>query len=350
MQTLLRTPLYDSHVALGARLVPFAGWEMPVQYEGVIAEHRAVRSDAGAFDVSHMGELTVDGAGAREFLQSVLSNDVERLEPGLAQYTLLTNEQGGIVDDLIVYELEAERYLVIVNASNREPDFAWLQEREPADVEVRDVSDDYALIAVQGPRALERLGLPDAPAFTFAEGEVGGVECTVNRTGYTGEQGVELLVSAEAAAELWDRVLERGVVPCGLGARDTLRLEVCYPLHGNDISPETDAISAGLGWVCALDTGFTGADKLRRIKEGGPEHKLAAFVMEEAGIPRQGMPIVEGGEVTSGSHSPMLERGIGLGYVPAELAQPESELTIDVRGRKRRARVVKKPIYSREES
>jgi aminomethyltransferase len=350
MQTLLRTPLYDRHVALGARLVAFAGWEMPVQYEGVIPEHRAVRSDAGAFDVSHMGEIVVEGPGARGFLQSVLSNDVERLEPGLAQYTLLTNEHGGIVDDLIVYELEPERYLLIVNASNRELDFAWLQEREPEDAEVRDVSDEYALIAVQGPRSLERLGLSAAPAFTFADGEIDGVECTVNRTGYTGEEGVELLVAADAAGELWDRVLDRRVLPCGLGARDTLRLEVCYPLHGNDISPETDAISAGLGWVCALDTGFTGADELRRIKEAGPEQKLAAFVMEEAGIPRQGMPIVEGGEVTSGSHSPMLERGIGLGYVPAELAQPESELTIDVRGRERRARVVKKPIYSREES
>jgi aminomethyltransferase len=349
MQTLLRTPLYDRHVALGARLVPFAGWEMPVQYEGVIAEHRAVRSDAGAFDVSHMGELTVEGAGSREFLQSALSNDVERLEPGLAQYTLLTNEQGGIVDDLIIYELAPERYLLIVNASNREPDFAWLQERETDGAEVRDVSDDHALIAVQGPRSLERLGLPDAPAFTFADGAIDGVECVVNRTGYTGEQGVELLVAAAAAADLWDRVLDRGVVPCGLGARDTLRLEVCYPLHGNDISPETDAISAGLGWVCALDTGFTGADELRRIKEAGPERKLAAFVMDEAGIPRQGMPIVEGGEVTSGSHSPMLQTGIGLGYVPAGLARPESELTIDVRGKQRRARVHKKPIYSREE-
>jgi aminomethyltransferase len=206
------------------------------------------------------------------------------------------------------------------------------------------------LIAVQGPRSLERLGLPEAPAFTFAEGEVDGVACTVNRTGYTGELGVELLVEADAAGELWDRVLARGVVPCGLGARDTLRLEVCYPLHGNDITPETDAISAGLGWVCALDKDFAGVDELRRIKEAGPERKLAAFVMEESGIARQGMAIVEGGEVTSGSHSPMLERGIGMGYVPAELAQPGSGLTIDVRGRHRRAQVVKKPIYSRKET
>jgi glycine cleavage system T protein (aminomethyltransferase) len=350
MQTLLRTPLYDRHVALGARLVPFAGWEMPVQYEGVIPEHRAVRTDAGAFDVSHMGEVLVEGPGARDFLQGVLSNDVDRLEPGLAQYTLLTNEHGGIVDDLIVYELGPERYLLIVNAANREPDLAWLRDQGLDGADVRDVSDEYALIAVQGPRSLERLELPEAPAFTFADGEIGGVDCVVNRTGYTGEVGVELLVEAGRAARLWDEVLVRGVAPCGLGARDTLRLEVCYPLHGNDISPETDAISAGLAWVCALDTDFTGADELRRIKEAGPERRLAAFVMDEAGVPRQGMPILEGGEVTSGSHSPMLERGIGLGYVPAALAQPGSELTIDVRGRRRRARVHTKPIYTREES
>jgi aminomethyltransferase len=350
MQTLLKTPLHERHVALGARLVPFAGWEMPVQYEGVLPEHRAVRTDAGAFDVSHMGEFVVEGPAARSFLQSVLSNDLEKIGEGKAQYTLLTNERGGIVDDLIAYELSPERFLLIVNAANREPDYAWFEERVPGEVQLHDVSDDYALIAVQGPRALERLGLPEASAFTFAEGEVAGVACTINRTGYTGEQGVELLVDADKASELWDGVLERGVVPCGLGARDTLRLEVCYPLHGNDITPETDAISAGLGWVCSLEKDFTGAEQLRRIKESGPERKLAAFVMEEPGIPRQGMPIAEGGEVTSGSHSPMLEVGIGLGYVPAELAQPGSELTIDVRGRRRRARVVKKPIYSREET
>jgi aminomethyltransferase len=349
MQTLLRTPLFDRHVALGARLVPFAGWEMPVQYEGVIAEHRAVRTDAGVFDVSHMGELEVEGPRAHELLQSLLSNDLDRIEHGKAQYTLLTNEEGGIVDDLIVYEHDPERFLLIVNASNREADFAWIRERELSGSTVRDVSDDYALLAVQGPRSLERLGLPDAPAFTFATGELDGIACTVNRTGYTGELGCELLVEADRGAELWDRVLERGAVPCGLGARDTLRLEVCYPLHGNDIGPDTDAISAGLGWVCALERDFTGVEELRRIKEAGPERRLAAFVMEEPGIPRQGMAIAEGGEVTSGSHSPMLERGIGMGYVPAELAQPGSELTIDVRGRPRRARVVKKPIYSREE-
>jgi aminomethyltransferase len=348
MQTLARTPLYDRHVALGARMVPFAGWEMPVQYEGVIPEHKAVRLDCGVFDVSHMGELEVEGPRAQELLQATLSNDLERLEDGQAQYTLLTNESGGIVDDLIVYRLDRFRYLLIVNASNREADFEWLKEREVAGSDVRDVSDGYGLLAVQGPRSLERLGLEEEPAFTFAEGEIDGIACMVNRTGYTGEQGVELLVPADDAAELWDRVIERGAKPAGLGARDTLRLEVCYPLHGNDIGPETDAISAGLGWVCALDKEFTGSDELRRVKEAGPEERLVAFVMEERAIPRQGMPIEGGGQVTSGTHSPMLDRGIGMGYVPAERAGPETELTIDVRGKGRRARTVKKPIYKKE--
>ncbi len=330
-------------------MVPFAGWEMPVQYEGVLQEHRAVREDAGAFDVSHMGELEVEGPRARELLRSLLSNDLERVEPGGAQYTLLTNEHGGIVDDLIVYELDPFRYLLIVNASNREADFTWLKEREVPGSDVRDVSDEYGLIAVQGPRTLARLELPTAPAFTFAEGTVAGVTCMVNRTGYTGEEGVELMVMAEDAGELWDAVLDRGATPCGLGARDSLRLEVCFPLHGNDIGPDTDAISAGLAWVCALEKDFTGVEELRRIKEAGPERRLAAFVMEERAVPRQGMPILEGGEVTSGTHSPMLDCGIGMGYVPAALAQAATELTIDVRGRNRRARVVEKPIYRREE-
>src|SRR5881392_4469322 len=349
-QTLQRTPIHDRHVALGARLVPFAGWEMPVQYEGVIPEVRAVRGDCGVFDVSHMGELEVEGPRARALLQSVLSNDVERLDDGGAQYTLLTNESGGIVDDLIVYQLTPFRYLLIVNASNREADFEWLKERELPGSDVRDVSDQYALLAVQGPRAIERLGLPEAQAFTFAEGEIDGVQCMVNRTGYTGEDGCELLAMAEDGAELWDSVVARGAVPCGLGARDTLRLEVCYPLHGNDITPDTDAISAGLGWACALDKEFTGANALRETKARGPERKLVPFVMEEKAVPRQGMDVDGGGVVTSGTHSPMLDRGIGLGYLPAATAAADTVISIDVRGRKRRARVVKRPIYKREEN
>src|SRR5438067_4953588 len=349
MQTLLRTPLFDRHVALGARMVPFAGWEMPVQYEGVIPEHKAVRTDCGVFDVSHMGELEVEGPRAQGLLQSLLSNDLERLEDGQAQYTLLTNDSGGIVDDLIVYRLSSFRFLLIVNAANREGDFEWMREREIPGSDVRDVSDEYGLLAVQGPRELERLGLPEAPAFSFAEGELDGIACMINRTGYTGEQGVELMVPVEDAGDLWDRVVARGAKPAGLGARDTLRLEVCYPLHGNDIGPETDAISASLGWVCALEKEFTGVEELRRVKAEGPRRRLAAFVMVDKAIPRQGMPIAEGGDVTSGSLSPMLDVGIGMGYVEAPLAAPDSELTIDVRGRPRKARVVKKPIYKRDD-
>jgi aminomethyltransferase len=330
-------------------MVPFAGWEMPVQYEGVIPEHRSVRLDAGVFDVSHMGELEVEGPHACELLQATLSNDLDKLEPGQAQYTLLTNETGGIIDDLIVYRLAEHSFLVVVNASNRANAYAWLKEREIPGSDVRDVSEDCALLAVQGPKAIERLGLPPAPAFTFAESSIDGVEVMVNRTGYTGEDGCELLCMSEDAVRLWDAVLERGVVPCGLGARDSLRLEVCYPLHGNDIGPDTDAVSAGLGWACALDKEFEGVEALRRVKADGPERRLVAFVMEEKAIPRQGMLIEGGGQVTSGSHSPMLEIGIGMGYVPTDQAKPGTELTIDVRGRPRRARVVKKPIYKRED-
>jgi aminomethyltransferase len=347
-QTLQRTPLYDRHVALGARMVPFAGWEMPVQYEGVIQEHRAVRTDAGVFDVSHMGELDVEGPRAHELLQGLLSNDLDRLQPGLAQYTLLTNEHGGIVDDVIAYRLGEFRYLLVVNASNRDADYRRLKEHEISGSDVRDMSDECAMLAVQGPRAIERLGLPDAPRFTFADAEIDGVEVMVNRTGYTGEDGCEIVCDAEDAVRLWDAVFARGVVPCGLGARDTLRLEACYPLHGNDITPETDAISAGLGWACALDKEFAGAEELRRVKEQGPARKLVPFVMQERAIPRQGMPIDGGGEVTSGTHSPMLDVGIGMGYVPSANATVGSELTIDVRGKPRHAGVVKKPIYKRE--
>ncbi len=270
MQPLRRTPLYDRHVAAGGRMVPFAGWEMPVQYEGVIAEHKAVRRDAGLFDVSHMGEIEIEGPTAAEMLQGLLSNDVTGLEVGDAQYTLLTNEQGGIIDDLIVYRTDPHRFLLVVNAANAETDFAWLVAHEIRGSDVRDVSDEYALLAVQGPCAIERLGLEHGAAFTWEMSEIDGIEVMVARTGYTGEEGVELACAPEDAPALWDAIVARGVVPCGLGARDTLRLEVCYPLHGNDIGPQWDAVSSGLGWVCALDTEFTGAEVLREVKARGP--------------------------------------------------------------------------------
>jgi aminomethyltransferase len=342
VQTLRRTPLYERHAALGARLVPFAGWEMPVQYTSIVGEHRAVRTTAGVFDVSHMGQLSIAGDGAHEYLQARLSNDLDRIGGGEAQYTLLTNENGGIVDDLIAYRRGADDYLLVVNASNVEPDHASLSETE-------DVSGEWALLAVQGPQALERLGIEVEP-FMFHEDDVLGIRCLVAGTGYTGERGCELGCAPDDAPALWDAVLERGVEPCGLGARDTLRLEVCFPLHGNDISPERTPLEAGLGWACVLGKDFTGVETLRRQKAEGPDEKLVAFVMEEKAIPRQGMSIAEGGEVTSGSLSPMLDKGIGLGYVRVELSEPDTTLTIDVRSRPRAARVVKKPIYKREDT
>ena len=341
MQTLRRTPLYERHAALGARLVPFVGWEMPVHYTSIAEEHTAVRTDAGIFDVSHMGQLELDGDGTHDYLQSHLSNDLDRIGPGKAQYTLLTNERGGIVDDLIAYRRGPESYLLVVNASNVEPDHAALPE-------ARDVSHEWALLAVQGPQALERLRIEVAP-FAFREDDVLGVDCLVAGTGYTGERGCELGCAPDDAPRLWDAILEQGVTPCGLAARDTLRLEACYPLHGNDISSDRTPIEAGLRWACALEKEFTGVDVLRRQDEEGPRERLVAFTMEDKGIPRQGMAIHEGGEVTSGTLSPTLGEAIGLAYVDAALAEPGTEITIDLRGRPRKARVVRKPFYEREE-
>jgi aminomethyltransferase len=289
-----------------------------------------------------MGQLRIAGDGARDYLQARLSNDLDRIEDGQAQYTLLTNERGGIVDDLIAYRRGADDWLLVVNASNRDTDHAALPETE-------DVSDEWALLAVQGPRALERLGIDVAP-FTFREDDVLGVRCLVAGTGYTGERGCELGCAPEDAGRLWDAILERGVVPCGLGARDTLRLEACYPLHGNDIGPDRTPIEAGLAWACALDKDFSGVAEIRRVREEGPAEKLVPILMEDKGIPRQGMAIEEGGEITSGTLSPILERGIALGYVRAERAAPETEVTIDLRGRPRRARIVTKPFVRGRET
>jgi len=341
VQTARRTPLYERHAALGARIVDFAGWEMPVQYTGIQEEHRAVRTSAGVFDVSHMGQLELSGAGANDYLQERLSNDLDRIGDGQAQYTLLTNDRGGITDDLIVYRRGDDDYLLVVNAANVEPDHAALPD-------TTNVSERYALLAVQGPEALERLGLTLEP-FTFREDDVLGVRCLVAGTGYTGERGCELGCDPDDAVRLWDAILARGVVPCGLGARDTLRLEVCYPLHGNDISPERTPIEAGLGWACALDKEFTGVDVLRRQKEEGTTERLVAFVLDDKGIPRQGMAITDPpGQVTSGSLSPMLGLGIGLAYVPTGSAEPGRTISVDLRGRLRKGHIVKKPIYERE--
>jgi aminomethyltransferase len=314
-----------------------------VQYAGISEEHRAVRTTAGVFDVSHMGELRIAGDGAHEYLQARLTNDLDRIDAGQAQYTLLTNDDGGIVDDLIAYRRGPGDYLLVVNASNAETDHAALAETE-------NVSDEWALLAVQGPEALDRLGIEIEP-FTFREDvDVLGVRCLVAGTGYTGERGCEVACAPDDAVRLWDAILERGIVPCGLGARDTLRLEVCYPLHGNDITPERTPIEAGLGWACSLGKDFPGVERLRREKEDGPAEKLVAFVMEDAGIPRTGMRIEEGGTVTSGTLSPTLGSSIGLAYVSAGRSEAGTELTVDLRGRPRRARIVPKPFYKREEA
>jgi aminomethyltransferase len=348
---LRRTPLHDRHVAAGGRIVPFAGWEMPVQYQGIIAEHRAVRSAAGVFDVSHMGQLELAGEGGHDVLQRMLANDLDRIEPGRAQYTLLLNDGGCPIDDLIAYRFADGRYLLVVNASRVDADRDWLAAHLPAGVSLTDRSADFAMLALQGPTSLTLVELPALEPFAFADADVAGVPALVARTGYTGEPGVELLVAPADAGRLWDALLEAGAVPAGLGARDTLRLEVCYPLYGNDLSETRTALESGLGWVCALDRkDFLGAEPLRRQREQGGYDRLVAFRMEGRGIPRQGMAIVPAGEVTSGTMSPSLEIGIGMGYVPAQQAQPGTRIEIDVGGRAHAAPVAKKPLYSKEAS
>lgn len=350
----MRTPLFEKHVELGAKLVDFAGWEMPVQYEGIKEEHSAVRTHAGMFDVSHMGEVEVEGPGALAFLQRVLSNDVAEIGLGGAQYSCLCNEDGGVLDDLFMYRLGGDRYLIVTNSANHEADLAWLGRWSRGfDVSVRDVADRYAMLAVQGPHArgiLSRgLGLELPPQMRVARERVGGRPALVCGTGYTGEDGVELLIDPEVAPPIWAELLDAGVVPCGLGARDTLRLEVCFHLHGNDLSPERNPIEAGLGWCCKEDTGFIGAEAIAGVRRSGPGEKLVPFKIEGAGIPRQGNPVLAGGEqvgvVTSGTFSPTLEVGIGMAYVRADLAEPGAEVEIDVRGKRRPARVASKPLY-----
>ncbi len=352
---LLRTPLYERHVAAGARVVPFAGWEMPVQYTGVLEEHRVVREAVGVFDVSHMGEVETSGPGAAAFLQRVLSNDVERLGLGGAQYSLLCREDGGVLDDLFTYRLGPERYLTVTNAANHAKDLAWLRHQaEGFDCVVEDRAGDYAMLAVQGPRARELVqALSDRPLparFTAEPRRLLGREVLVCGTGYTGEDGVELLPRPGDAVALWDELLRRGAAPIGLAARDTLRLEVCFHLYGNDLMESRGPIEAGLGWACREETGFIGAEAVRAVRAAGPAEKLVPFVMTAGGLARQGNPVVGGGEVTSGTMGPSLGVGIGLAYLPAARATPGTPFEIDVRGRQRPAEVHTKPLYSKETS
>jgi aminomethyltransferase len=349
--TLKRTPLFESHVRAGARLVPFCGWEMPVQYgDGVRAEHLAVRRAAGIFDVSHMGEVEVRGPDAEAFLQHVYSNDVSKLAIGGAQYSLLCSDDGGVLDDLFTYRVASERYLTVTNAANHDADIAWLSgHTDGFDVEVVDVHDLYAMLAVQGRVAREIVQAiadsPLPPRMQAARRIVRGREALVCGTGYTGEDGVELLLDPADAPAVWEEIVARGAIPCGLAARDTLRLEVCYHLYGNDLSPDRNPIEAGLGWACAEDTGFIGSDAVRAAREGGTAEKLVAFKLTGPGIPRQGNPVVGGGVVTSGTLSPSLEAGIGMAYVPSASAGVGTPLEIDVRGKIRPALVESKPLY-----
>ncbi|MFL5872898.1 MAG: glycine cleavage system aminomethyltransferase GcvT [Solirubrobacterales bacterium] len=349
-----RTPLFAQHEELGAKIVPFAGWEMPVTYEGIREEHSAVRRHVGMFDVSHMGEVEVEGPGALRFLQRILSNDVAKIQIGGAQYSCLCQDDGGVIDDLFAYRLGGDRYLIVTNAANHGTDLAWLGRQSRAfEVIVRDVADRYAMLAVQGPHAravlTAALGIELPPRFHVAHVQVGRRPALACGTGYTGEDGVELLIDPEVAAPIWAELLDAGVVPCGLGARDTLRLEVCFPLHGNELTPERNPIEAGLGWCCKEATGFIGSEAIARARAEGTPETLVAFKIEGQGIPREGNPVLhdgaEVGIVTSGTFAPSLELGAGMAYVKAELAEVGTEIEIDVRGKHRPARIASKPLY-----
>lgn len=356
MSDLRRTPLYDRHVAAGAKLVEFAGWEMPVFYGGPSSlreEHMAVRETAGIFDVSHMGQIETSGPQALELLQRLLSNDVAAIAPGGAQYSVLCREDGGVMDDLFTYRLGGDRYLTITNAANHEADLAWFRSHagDFPGATVSDGIEEWAMLAVQGPLARELVQAgADSPLparMTVETRRIGGAEVLVCGTGYTGEDGVELLCSPADAPMLWDQMVRRGARPAGLGARDTLRLEACFHLYGNDLSLDRGPIEAGLGWCCKEDTGFVGSEAVRAVREAGPAEKLIAFTIDGSGIARQGNPVVGGGEVTSGTLSPCLNVGIGLAYVPAQRAAVGTPLQIDVRGRTRDATVTQKPFVAK---
>jgi aminomethyltransferase len=353
-ETLKRTPLHDRHAAAGARLVPFAGWEMPVQYDGIRPEHVAVRTKVGVFDVSHMGEVETTGPDAEKFLQRILSNDVSKIAEDGAQYSVLCKDDGGVLDDLFSYRLGPQRFLTVTNASNHEKDLAWFKQHASGfDVELHDRLHDYAMLAVQGPEAralVAELAQGELPkrfrTTTLTVATAPGV--LVAGTGYTGEDGVELLLAPEHAVAVWDALVEKGATPVGLGARDTLRLEVCFHLYGNDLSEDRGPIEAGLGWCCKEDTGFIGADVVRGQREQGTEQQLVPFVLTGPGIARQGNPVVGGGEVTSGTLSPCLNQGIGMAYLPTGKAEPGTAFEIDVRGKTRPAEVRAKPLYRKE--
>ncbi|MCB0445279.1 MAG: glycine cleavage system aminomethyltransferase GcvT [Gelidibacter sp.] len=355
------TALFSTHEALGAKMVPFAGYNMPVQYEGVNAEHETVRNGVGVFDVSHMGEFLIEGAHALELIQKVSSNDASKLTVGKAQYSCLPNDDGGIVDDLIIYKVKEETYLLVVNASNIEKDWNWIASKNDVGAQMRNLSDDYSLLAIQGPKAVEAMqsltshDLSAINFYNFIVGDFAGIEhVIISATGYTGSGGFEIYCKNSEVKQVWDKVFEAGaaygIKPIGLAARDTLRLEMGYCLYGNDIDDTTSPIEAGLGWVTKFTKKFTNSEALEAEKAHGPKRKLIAFELNERGIPRHGYDIVDGngttiGVVTSGTMSPSLNKGIGLGYVPTVLSEVGSKIYIQIRKNAIPATVVKPPFY-----
>jgi len=361
--TLKRTALYEKHKEAGAKIVPFAGYEMPVQYSGVIDEHQTVRNNVGLFDVSHMGEVEFKGEKALEVANRIITNDLNRIEDGQACYTAMCRPEGGIIDDLVTYRISPQHILICVNASNREKDFNWMKEQANGECEVIDRSDDYVQIAVQGPNAVELVGrLADQDVtkigtYRFAIGKIEGKEAIISRTGYTGEDGFELYVPSEEGPAIWDALLEKGndlgVKPAGLGARDSLRLEMRYALYGNDIDETTHPLESGLGWVVKLDKeNFIGKEALTKIKAEGNTRRMVGFEMIDRGIARHDYPVVneageEVGKVTSGTKGPSVGKAIGIAYVPISHAKAGSEILISIRGKPARALVVKTPFYKK---
>ncbi|HXX40657.1 MAG TPA: glycine cleavage system aminomethyltransferase GcvT [Chthoniobacterales bacterium] len=364
-----KTPLYEEHVRLGAKMISFGDWIMPVQYTGIIDEHQAVRKNIGVFDISHMGQFVVTGSGASHWLNTMLTNNIDKLQIGQGQYTFLLNDGGGIIDDLIVYRIENEKFLLVVNAARVDEDFAWLKQHRPNDVDLRNRSEDYGGVAIQGPRVVDLfhdlLGSSEnLPARNhIADLTFDRIPVSIARTGYTGEDGVEVFFRAEDATTFWNLILERGkefgIKPCGLGARDTLRLEMCYPLNGSDLSPERNPIEAGLGFFVDLaKPHFVGREALLAAKENGTPQKLAAFRMEGKGASRTGVPpprphylaFANGsriGEVTSGTLSPSLNYGIGMAYINVANANIGATIDIEIRGQKFPATIAKKPLYKK---
>jgi len=358
----LRTPLYETHVQAGARIVEFAGWEMPVQYAGILDEHEAVRTRVGLFDVSHMGEVVFRGPKALEALNRAYTNDLSKAADGQAQYGCLCRDSGGIVDDVVAYRRAPDDLLVCVNAANRAKDFEWLS-AHAGGADVANESDAWGQLALQGPLAAQvlqritKVNLSAMRTYRFATGDVAGIPCLVARTGYTGEDGFELFCPAERSPELWAALMEAGqpekIAPCGLGARDSLRLEMAYRLYGSDMDDATTPLEAGLAWAVKLDKGdFVGRDALVKQKEAGVPRKLVGFTLTDPGIPRHGYPVLQDGrkvgDVTSGTKSPTLGTAIGLAYVPTALAAEGSSFAVEIRGRAAAARTVKTPFYTRK--